>query len=139
MHKAGRTFSGAAPTNNRLMKILVVDDEKDVQRLFEQRFRKERRSGEVELFFAGSGQEALEFLAQKKGSGLALILSDINMPQMSGLELLQTVREQYPGLKIFMITAYSDEETRRQAMELGADAFFGKPLDFQALKEKLLD
>ena len=121
------------------MKILIVDDEKDVQRLFEQRFRKERRAGEVELFFACSGQEALTFLAQKESTGLALILSDINMPQMSGLELLQTVREQYPGLKIFMITAYGDEETRQQAIELGANAFFGKPLDFQALKEKLLN
>ena len=120
------------------MKILIVDDEKDVQRLFEQRFRKERRAGEVELFFACSGREVLEFLAQKKSAGLALLLSDINMPQMSGLELLQTVREQYPSMKIFMITAYGDEETRRQAMDLGADEYFCKPLDFFALKNKLL-
>ena len=120
------------------MKILVVDDEKDVQLLFEQRFRKEIKSGEIEFAFAFSGEEALKYLNSHDHKAV-LILSDINMPGMSGLELLQNIKEKYekPPPVVMMITAYGDEENYNQAMQLGADDFLTKPVDFTALKEKL--
>jgi two-component system, chemotaxis family, chemotaxis protein CheY len=120
------------------MKILVVDDEKDVQVLFEQRFRKEIKSGEMELVFAFSGEEALQFMNLHEHEAV-LILSDINMPGMSGLELLQHIKEKYekPPPIVMMITAYGDDENYNHAMKLGADDFLTKPVDFNALKEKL--
>ena len=120
------------------MKILVVDDEKDVQVLFEQRFRKEIKNGEMDLVFAFSGEEALEFMQANEHEAV-LILSDINMPGMSGLELLQHIKEKYekPPPIVMMITAYGDDENYNQAMKLGADDFLTKPVDFIALKEKL--
>lgn len=120
------------------MEILVVDDEADVKPLFEQRFRREIRSGEVSLGFALSGEEALAYLNQRS-SEVVLILSDINMPGMSGLELLQQIRNQYHTLPPFvmMVTAYGDEENRSQAQQLGANDFLTKPLDFERLKGKL--
>ncbi|SDD83200.1 Response regulator receiver domain-containing protein [Mucilaginibacter pineti] len=120
------------------MKILVVDDEADVQPLFIQRFRKEIKSGEVELDFALSGEEAMAFLADHH-SQVILILSDINMPGMSGLELLDNIRHTYekPPPVVMMITAYGDDENYQRSMELGADDFLTKPLDFNNLKEKL--
>lgn len=122
------------------MKILVVDDEKDVQVLFEQRFRREMRSGEIEFVFAFSGEEALTYL-EKNSSQAVLILSDINMPGMSGLQLLGLIKEKYkvPPPLVMMITAYGDAENYNTAMSLGADAFLTKPLDFSMLKEKLKD
>jgi CheY-like chemotaxis protein len=111
------------------MKILVVDDEKDVQVLFEQRFRKEIRNKEMEFAFAYSGElhEAV------------LILSDINMPGMSGLELLRHIKEKHhePPPVVMMITAYGDADNYNTAMKLGADDFLTKPLEFSLLKEKL--
>ncbi len=121
------------------MKILVVDDEPDVQRLFEQRFRKERRSGQVEFRFALSGAEALSLLAENEETDLSLILSDINMPEMSGLELLRVIREKYPEQRIFMVTAYNDEHNRQQAEAFGADAYLTKPIDFESLKAQILN
>jgi len=120
------------------MKILVVDDEKDVQLLFEQRFRKEIKNGELELAFAFSGEEALEFKQIHEHEAI-LILSDINMPGMSGLELLRRIKEKYekPPPIVMMITAYGDDENYNQAMQLGANDFLNKPLDFNLLKEKL--
>lgn len=120
------------------MKILVVDDEKDVQFLFEQRFRKEIKSGEMEILFAFSGEEALAFMKKHEHEAV-LILSDINMPGMSGLELLKHIKEKYekPPPVVMMITAYGDDENYDYAMKLGADDFLTKPLDFTALKEKL--
>jgi CheY-like chemotaxis protein len=120
------------------MKILVVDDEKDMQTLFEQRFRKEIKSGEMDFVFAGSGNEALEYL-DRQNHEFVLILSDINMPGMSGLELLERIKQKYqtPPPKVMMITAYGDEYNHDQAMSLGADDFLTKPLDFNSLKEKL--
>jgi CheY-like chemotaxis protein len=120
------------------MQILVVDDEPDVQPLFEQRFRKEIRSGEILLAFAHSGEQALTYLAEH-ASEVILILSDINMPGMSGLELLRRIRVSYaiPPPVIMMITAYSDEQNYRQAMNYGANDFLTKPLNFAELKEKL--
>ena len=120
------------------MKILVVDDEKDVQFLFEQRFRKEIKSGEMEILFAFSGEEALAFMKKHEHEAV-LILSDINMPGMSGLELLKHIKKKYekPPPVVMMITAYGDDENYDYAMKLGADDFLTKPLNFTALKEKL--
>jgi len=122
------------------MKILVVDDEKDVQVLFEQRFRREMKSGEMQFVFAFSGEEALDYLEQNESEAV-LILSDINMPGMSGLQLLGLIKEKHkePPPLVMMITAYGDAENYNTAMQLGADAFLTKPLDFSMLKEKLKD
>jgi two-component system, chemotaxis family, chemotaxis protein CheY len=120
------------------MKILVVDDERDVQILFEQRFRKEIRERSMDFVFAYSGEEALTYLRDNV-HGAVLILSDINMPGMSGLELLRRIKEKFvaPPPMVMMITAYGDPENFKQAMQLGADDFLTKPLDFTVLKDKL--
>lgn len=119
-------------------KILVVDDERDIKILFEQRFRKEIKSGEFEFIFAFSGEEALDYLKDYHREAV-LILSDINMPGMSGLELLKHIKEKYekPPPVVMMITAYGDDENYTQAMQLGADDFLTKPVDFTTLKKKL--
>ena len=120
------------------MKILVVDDEADVQPLFLQRFRKEIKNHEIDFDFALSGEDALNYLHQEN-SEIVLILSDINMPGMSGLELLKQIKQEHQVTPPFvmMITAYGDEENYRQAMQSGANDFLTKPLDFNLLKEKL--
>ncbi len=120
------------------MKILVVDDEKDMQTLFEQRFRKEIREQSIIFVFAYSGEQALSYLNQHVHEAV-LILSDINMPGMSGLDLLDHIKHKYaiPPPVVMMITAYGDEENYNLAMRLGADDFLTKPLDFKLLKEKL--
>ena len=120
------------------MKILVVDDEKDVQVLFEQRFRKEIRDQEMEFAFAYSGEEALHYLDEHDHEAV-LILSDINMPGMTGLELLKHIKDKHhqPPPVVMMITAYGDSENYNTAMRLGADDFLTKPLEFNLLKEKL--
>lgn len=120
------------------MKILVVDDEPDVQPLFLQRFRKEIKNGEIEFSFAQSGGDALNYL-HKHLSEIVLILSDINMPGMSGLELLKEIRHEHllAPPYVMMITAYADEENYNQAMQNGANDFLTKPVDFTELKEKL--
>lgn len=122
------------------MKILVVDDERDIQTLFEQRFRKELRDKTVEFVFAFSGEDALTYLGNNAHEQEAiLILSDINMPGMSGLELLEHIKKKFhkPPPIVMMITAYGDGENHRIAQELGADDFLTKPVDFTLLKEKL--
>ena len=121
------------------MKILVVDDEKDVQDLFLQRFRKEIRRDEFQFVFAFSGEEALQKLESMEHDSI-LILSDINMPGMSGLDLLAKIKSTYqaPPPVVMMITAYGDEENYNTAKRLGADDFLTKPLDFKLLKNKLL-
>lgn len=120
------------------MKILVVDDEQDMQDLFQQKFRKEIREGLVDFAFAISGEMALEYLNANHHEAV-LILSDINMPGMSGLELLDQIKHKYhtPPPVVMMITAYGDAENYNQAMKLGADDFLTKPVDFSLLKEKL--
>ena len=120
------------------MKILVVDDERDVEFLFKQRFRKEIKNNEIDFAFAYSGEEALDYLKTHSHQAV-LILSDINMPGMSGLELLKNIKTSYknPPPVVMMITAYGDEENYNQAQSLGADDFLTKPLDFKRLKEKL--
>jgi len=120
------------------MKVLVVDDEKDIQTLFEQRFRKEIKNKLIELAFAFSGEEALMYL-EKFEHEVVIILSDINMPGMSGLELLGHIKQKYsiPPPAVMMITAYGDAENYNTAKRLGADDFLTKPVDFTLLKEKL--
>jgi CheY-like chemotaxis protein len=120
------------------MNILVVDDELDMKMLFEQRFRKEIRDGEIRFAFANSGEEALIYMSSHDHEAV-LILSDINMPGMSGLELLKHIKQKYeaPPPVVMMVTAYGDDENYNQAMKLGADDFLTKPLDFNLLKEKL--
>ena len=120
------------------MKILVVDDEIDVQILFEQRFRTEIKKHEMEFAFAFSGEEALKYLNFHDHEAV-LILSDINMPGMSGLELLRQIKQIHnePPPVVMMITAYGDAENFSIAKQLGADDFLTKPVDFTLLKEKL--
>ena len=120
------------------MKILVVDDEQDVQMLFEQRFRKEIKAGEMNFVFAFSGEDALAYLNSHQHEAV-LILSDINMPGMSGLDLLERIKTKgyKPPPVVMMITAYGDAENFNTAKALGADDFLTKPVDFTALKEKL--
>ncbi|WP_460613128.1 MULTISPECIES: response regulator [Hymenobacter] len=123
------------------MKILVVDDEADVRLLFEQRFRREIRSGVFSFAFAFTGEEALAYLKQEGHySEVVLILSDINMPGMSGLELLRYIKRDHPTPppQVMMITAYGNEASYQEAMRLGANDFLVKPLDFNMLRQKLL-
>lgn len=122
------------------MKILVVDDERDVQALFQQRFRKEIKNGDMYFDYAFSGEEALSYLKQNQKEAV-LILSDINMPGMSGLELLEQIKQEFrkPEPIVIIITAYGDDENYKNAKRLGADDFLTKPVDFKTLKEKLIN
>jgi CheY-like chemotaxis protein len=117
--------------------ILVVDDEPDVADLFRQRFRHEARQGTYVLHFAFSAAEALEQLSGEVLPPLIVILSDINMPGMDGLELLHEIKRLRPELPVMMVTAYGDEERRRRAKEYGAAEFLTKPVDFDYLKDQL--
>jgi CheY-like chemotaxis protein len=117
--------------------ILVVDDEPDVAEMFRQRFRRESRQGTYVMHFAASGEEALDRLADGVRPELIVILSDINMPGMDGLTLLREIKTRRPELPVMMVTAYGDEERRRQAAEAGALQFLTKPVDFDLLKEEL--
>ena len=119
------------------MKLLVVDDEKDVEMLFRQKFRKEIRKGLLELEFAFSGQEAMDILKSNDPPEIMYIFSDINMPGMSGLELLKRVKSEFPNIKVSMISAYGDDDNYRKAMDSGAKEFFTKPIDFDSLKEEI--
>lgn len=118
------------------MKVLVVDDERDVELLFRQRFRKEIRTGDVELAFAFSGEEALAYLDEHR-TDVVLVLSDINMPGMTGLELLRRIKATPPPLPVCMMTAYGNQEYRRQADAAGSDGYLTKPVDFDALKRRI--
>ncbi len=119
------------------MKFLVVDDERDAGILFWQKLRKEIRLGAMELVFAFSGDEALQILNSHKSPEVVYIFSDINMPGMSGLELLENVKSQFPTIQVSMISAYADGENYNRAIKLGAKEFFTKPIDFSSLKEEL--
>ena len=120
-----------------VVSILVVDDEADVAELFRQRFRREARQGTYVLHFANSGDQALQLLDDAIEPELLAILSDINMPGMSGLELLPKARAARPDVPIIMITAYGDAETKRKALEGGAEALLTKPLDFGLLRTEI--
>lgn len=121
------------------MRLIVVDDEKDVQFLFEQKFRKEIKLGKVQIYYSFDGRSALNFLESLENHSGYLILSDINMPEMTGIELLKEIKIRYPSLKVIMITAYGDENTHNLAKQSGADDYFTKPLSFELLKEKLIE
>jgi CheY-like chemotaxis protein len=118
--------------------ILVVDDEPDVAELFRQRFRREVRQGLYVLHFSESGVAALDMLSGGIRPELIVILSDINMPGMDGLALLGEIKRRWPELPVMMVTAYGDDERRRQAVERGATKFIAKPVDFDLLKQQLL-
>ncbi len=117
--------------------ILVVDDEPDVEILFRQQFRRDLRAGRFTMEFAQSAPAALQAISDAAGASLILILSDINMPGMSGLELLPKAKEVRPDVPVIMITAYGDAETKRKALERGADALLTKPIDFLALRNEI--
>ncbi|MEX2565662.1 MAG: response regulator [Cyclobacteriaceae bacterium] len=120
------------------MKFLVVDDERDVEMLFRQKFRNEIRSGVLELEFAFSGQDALDRLQSTQPPDVLYIFSDINMPGMSGLQLLENVKSQFPQIQVSMISAYGDDENYTKAINSGAKEFFTKPIDFGSLKQEVL-
>jgi CheY-like chemotaxis protein len=115
----------------------VVDDEADVEALFRQQFRRDLRAQRFEMVFALSAPEALQKILDSPDASLILILSDINMPGMSGLELLPKAKALRPDVPIIMITAYGDAETRRKAIDSGAEALLTKPIDFGVLREKI--
>ena len=117
--------------------ILVVDDEPDVEVLFRQQFRRDLRDGRFTMEFAQSGDMALQRIVDAAGVSLILILSDINMPGMSGLELLPKAKAARPDVPIIMITAYGDLETKRKALEGGAEALLTKPIDFAVLRNEI--
>jgi YesN/AraC family two-component response regulator len=120
------------------MKFLIVDDERDVEMLFRQKLRKETRSGAIELEFAFSGQEALDLLRSRKPPEVMYIFSDINMPGMTGLELLEKVKSEFPDIQVSMISAYGDNENYEKAINSGAKEFFVKPIDFESIKKELI-
>jgi CheY-like chemotaxis protein len=117
--------------------ILIVDDEPDVADLFRQHFRREVRRGDYVMHFAASGEQALERLAGEIDPKLIVILSDINMPGMDGLALLNEIKQRFPDLPVIMVTAYGDDERRRRAADYGAAEFVTKPVDFEQLKVHL--
>ncbi|PZX58118.1 response regulator [Algoriphagus chordae] len=120
-----------------MTKILIVDDERDVELLFRQKFRKEVRSGLLELAFAFSGDEALKLLDSEHPPAVVYVFSDINMPGMTGLELLDKVKSQFPSINVSMISAYGDTENFKKAMDSGAKEFFTKPINFDALRKEI--
>jgi CheY-like chemotaxis protein len=119
------------------MRILVVDDEKDVEVLFRQKFRKEIKNKDLDLIFAFSGQEAMDLLEKSNPPNVIYIFSDINMPGMTGLELLERVKNKYPQIKISMISAYGDKGNYDKAIKSGAKEFFTKPINFDSLKKEI--
>jgi two-component system, response regulator, stage 0 sporulation protein F len=124
-------------SSKKPMKFLVVDDEKDVELLFRQKFRKEVRDGSLEMIFAFSGQEALDILKSNEPPDVVYVFSDINMPGMTGLELLDKIKAEYPGIAVSMISAYGDQENYNKAIESGAKDFFTKPIDFHTLRSEI--
>ena len=117
--------------------VLVVDDEPDVEALFRQQFRRDLRAQRFVMDFAISAADALSRIASTIEQSLILILSDINMPGMTGLEMLPRVKEIRPGVPVIMITAYGDPDTRRKALESGASGLLTKPIDFTLLREEI--
>jgi YesN/AraC family two-component response regulator len=121
------------------MKVLFVDDERDIKELYSQRFRKEIKAGILEPMFAFSGKEALELMSHLDPMDVVLLLSDINMPEMNGFELIALARESFPYLKIWMVSAYGDQSNMNKAMQMGIDEFFTKPIDFDQMRKKLFE
>lgn len=122
---------------DRPVKFMIVDDEKDIEMLFRQKFRKEIRRGDMEMKFAFSGREAMDILSDTQPPDVVYVFSDINMPGMSGLELLDQIKTNYPDIQVSMISAYGDEKNYQKAINSGAKEFFTKPVDFNSLKEEI--
>ena len=131
--RANQQYQGS----NLNLLILVVDDEPDVEILFRQQFRRDLRAGRFTMEFAQSAEAALQRIDDADGISIILILSDINMPGMTGLELLPRAKAARPNVPVIMVTAYGDAETRRKALEGGAEALFTKPIDFGILKGEI--
>lgn len=120
-----------------MIKALVVDDERDIELLFVQKFRKEIRNHEFEFHFSFSGEEAIDFLSTLNPVDIVLVLSDINMAGMTGLELLKIIKQKFPQLKVVMVTAYGDDINKKNSSALGADGFVNKPVNFDELKNEI--
>lgn len=116
------------------MRIMIVDDEQDVEILFVQKFRKEIRNKQLEVEFAFSGEEALQKLEEAGSTEVVYVFSDINMPGMSGLQLLEKIKAKYPTIQVSMISAYGDKDNFNLAIQSGAKGFFTKPVNFDSLK-----
>lgn len=119
------------------MKIMVVDDERDMEALFRQKFRRDLKSQHLQLVFAFSGKEAMALLQEKDPPEVMYVLSDINMPGMTGIELLKKIKALYPTITVSMISAYGDNENYNKAIDSGAKQFFTKPLDFNSLRQEI--
>ena len=118
-------------------RILVVDDESDMETLFRQQFRRDLKAGRFDMEFATSAQQALGMIEDTGGRDIVLLLTDINMPGMSGLDLLPRAKAARPDLPVIMVTAYGDANTRRRALEGGAEDLLPKPIDFAALRAEV--
>ncbi|MCA0370328.1 MAG: response regulator [Proteobacteria bacterium] len=127
----------SAQEKDRPYHVLIVDDEEDIDILTKQRFRKEIQAGLFAFYFARNGQDALDEIARR--GVIDVIMTDVNMPQMDGFELLAKVRTRYPNIKTVMISAYSDQQSMQAALNGGACAFISKPLDFGVLQQTLRD
>lgn len=119
------------------MKILIVDDEQDVETLFLQKFRKEIKSKKLEVMFAFSGEEALRLLGEQDSPEVVYVFSDINMPGMTGLELLDKIKSRFSNIHVSMVSAYGDIGNYEKAIKSGAKGFFSKPVDFESLKKEI--
>lgn len=119
------------------VRVLVVDDESDVELLFRQQFRRELREGRFVMDFAQSADEALTKVRDSDGATIILLVSDINMPGMSGLDLLPRIKAERPDIPVLMVTAYGDDATRKIALDRGADGFLTKPIDFTTLRSEV--
>ncbi|MDN4988467.1 response regulator [Bradyrhizobium sp. WYCCWR 13022] len=117
--------------------VLVVDDEPDVEALFRQQFRRELRAKRFVMHFAGSAKDALARVANATEQEPALVFSDINMPGMTGLEMLPKMKKMRPDMPVIMITAYGDDDTKRKAIDSGAEGLLTKPIDFALLREQI--
>ncbi|GAB3230539.1 response regulator [Algoriphagus aestuariicola] len=121
------------------MKILIVDDEQDVEIMFLQKFRREIKSNLLEVEFAFSGEQALDVLGNSGNPEIVYVFSDINMPGMNGLELLSKIKSKFPHILVSMISAYGDRENYNKAINSGAKGFFTKPVDFDSLKNEIAE
>jgi len=122
-----------------MKRIMVVDDEPDTQYLFSRKFKKELKEGQIEFVFAMSGNEALSYLESQQNLLIDLVISDLNLPEINGLELLKKIKEKYPNINVFILTAHGYDENYKLAKEYGASEYLVKPIDFAKLKEKLLN
>ena len=121
------------------MKILLIDDDENIQSLFKYNFKKEIRDGSLTFYFAFSAFEALNLFVEEGLSDISLVISDISMPGMTGFELLKIIKRKIPDIKFFIISGYGRKKNELQAIKNGADVFFSKPLDFNKLKDEIMN